>query len=220
MIGESRLLLVIDDVWREAQLRPFLRGGPNCVRLVTTRLPACSAARHTEVPIDEMRAAEAARLIALNLPVADEPGAAARLAALADRLGNWAQMLAIANGWLRDRVEKRERWPTPSPASSAGLRNAGRSCSTRRTRPSATGRSALCIEASLRGPRRGRGERFGELAILPEDEDVPLSVIEALWAETGGIDEDETDDLVRRLDALSLLQSSISASARCGCTTT
>jgi len=34
-IGGARLLLVIDDVRREAQLRPFLRGGPNCVRLVT-----------------------------------------------------------------------------------------------------------------------------------------------------------------------------------------
>jgi len=39
LLGESRLLLVIDDVWREAQLDPFLRGGLNCVRLVTTRLP-------------------------------------------------------------------------------------------------------------------------------------------------------------------------------------
>ena len=37
-MGGSRLLLVIDDVWREAQLRPFLCGGPNYVRLVTTRL--------------------------------------------------------------------------------------------------------------------------------------------------------------------------------------
>ena len=75
LIGESRLLLVIDDVWREAQLRPFLRGGPNCVPLVTTRLPSVlKAVRHTEVLIDEMRAAEAAHLIAMNLPLAGEPG--------------------------------------------------------------------------------------------------------------------------------------------------
>ena len=80
------------------------------MRLVTTRLPhVLEAVRHTEVLIDEMRAAEAARLITMNLPVAGEPGAAARLTQLADGLGNWAQMLAIANGWLRARVEKRER---------------------------------------------------------------------------------------------------------------
>src|SRR5215472_10979891 len=89
LIGESRILLVIDDVWREAQLRPFLRGGPNCVRLVTTRLPSVlKAIRHTDVLIDEMRPDEAARLIAMNLPSAHEPGAATWLSKLADRLGN------------------------------------------------------------------------------------------------------------------------------------
>src|SRR6516164_1947214 len=69
LICESRLLLVIDDVWREAQLRPFLRGGPNCVRLVTTRLPQVLPAVHVSIPIDEMQSAEAASLIGANLPV-------------------------------------------------------------------------------------------------------------------------------------------------------
>jgi hypothetical protein len=65
----------------------------------------------------------------------------------------------------------------------------------------------LCIAASVEDLDAAEAMRFGELAILPEDEDVPLSVIEALWAETGGVDEDGADDLVGRLDALSLLQS-------------
>src|SRR5207248_2929873 len=60
LLGESCILLVIDDVWREAQLRPFLRGGPNCVRLVTTRLPQVLPNAHTPILIDEMRDAEAA----------------------------------------------------------------------------------------------------------------------------------------------------------------
>jgi hypothetical protein len=104
LIGESRMLLVIDDVWRQAQLRPFLHGGPNCVRLVTTRLPQVLPASHIPIVIDEMRAAEALNLISANLPEADRPAIRIRLAALADRLGNWAQMLAIANGWMRTRV--------------------------------------------------------------------------------------------------------------------
>ena len=104
MIGEARLLLVIDDVWREAQLRPFLRGGPNCVRLVTTRLPRVLPRSHLPIAIDEMRAEEALSLISLNLPGAKAPVARHRLAELADRLGAWALMLSIANGWLRGRI--------------------------------------------------------------------------------------------------------------------
>ena len=37
-LGDRRILLVVDDAWREQDLRPFLQGGPNCVRLVTTRI--------------------------------------------------------------------------------------------------------------------------------------------------------------------------------------
>ncbi len=37
-LSDRRILLIVDDVWREQDLRPFLQGGPNCVRLVTTRI--------------------------------------------------------------------------------------------------------------------------------------------------------------------------------------
>jgi hypothetical protein len=208
LIGESRLLLVIDDVWREAQLRPFLRGGPSCVRLVTTRLPhVLNAVRHTEVLIDEMRAAEAAHLITMNLPVAGEPGAAARLANLVERLGNWAQMLAIANGWLRARVEKCERLVDAIARFERRLAKDGPFVFDPKDGTQRNKAIRLCIAASVEDLDTAEVMRFGELAILPEDENVPLSVIEALWAQTGGVDEDRTDDLVRRLDALSLLQS-------------
>jgi hypothetical protein len=67
LIGEARLLLVVDDVWREAQLRPFLRGGPNCVRLITTRLPQVLPALHAAINIDEMQAVEALDLLSAGL---------------------------------------------------------------------------------------------------------------------------------------------------------
>jgi hypothetical protein len=35
--------------------------------------------------------------------------------------------------------------------------------------------------------------RFGELGIFPEDADIPIGVIERLWAETGGLIEFKTD---------------------------
>ena len=37
-LGDRRILLVVDDAWREPDLRPFLRGGPRTTRLITTRL--------------------------------------------------------------------------------------------------------------------------------------------------------------------------------------
>jgi hypothetical protein len=49
--------------------------------------------------------------------------------------------------------------------------------------------------------------RFAELAVFPEDVDVPLGVVARLWHETGGIDEFDTEDLLQRLQNLSLLLS-------------
>src|SRR6516164_9475148 len=37
-LGDRRFLLVIDDAWRKQDLHPFLRGGPNTTRLITTRI--------------------------------------------------------------------------------------------------------------------------------------------------------------------------------------
>ncbi|MEO5338530.1 MAG: AMP-binding protein, partial [Magnetospirillum sp. WYHS-4] len=49
-------------------------------------------------------------------------------------------------------------------------------------------------------------QRLAELALLPEDEPTPLAIIEALWAETGGLDEFEADDLYQGFAAASLTQ--------------
>ena len=207
LIGESRLLLVIDDVWREAQLRPFLRGGPSCVRLVTTRLPyVLKAFRHTAGADRRDAPGGGGRLIAMNLPVAhsQEP----RLGWPSSRIG-WAtgrrcspsQTAGSALAWRSAKAGRRHR----------ALRTQARERRAVRVRPegrdSAQQGGPPLHRGERRRPRPGRGARFGELAILPEDEDVPLRVIEALWVKTGGVDEDQTDDLVRRLDALSLLQS-------------
>jgi hypothetical protein len=207
LIGESRLLLVIDDVWREAQLRPFLRGGPNCVRLVTTRLPhVFQAIPHTDVRIDEMRAAEAVSLISMNLPIAGEPGSSARLAVLADRLGNWAQMLSVANGWIRDRIDNGERLTDSIARFERRLARDGPFVFNAKDETQRNREIRLCIDASVEDLDTSDATRFGELAVLPEDERVPLGIVEALWGETGQLDEDDTDDLIRRLDRLSLLQ--------------
>ena len=206
LIGEARLLLVIDDVWSEAQLHPFLRGGPNCVRLVSTRLPQVLPAAHIPISIDEMSTDEALSLISTNLHGADNPVARMQLAALAKRLGRWAQMLSIANGWMRDRIAKEEMLDDAimrfdRRLSVYGL--TGFEAEDERLRDRAI---RACVEASLEDLKEQDLDRLTELAILPEDESVPLDIIEALWSETGCLDAEKTDQLVGLFYGLSLLQ--------------
>ena len=206
LIGKSRLLLVIDDVWRESQLRPFLRGGPNCVRLVTTRLPGQLPPSHVPIKVDEMRDAEAIALISRGLPVETDPVARIRLAALAKRLENWAQALSMANRWIYGRVSLGEKLTEAIERYDERVKKrglAGFDPKNEKQRDQAIG---ICIEVSLEDLDAGERALFGELAVLPEDANVPLNIIEALWAESKDFDEDETDELVRRLSHLSLLQ--------------
>jgi hypothetical protein len=51
-LGNRRILLIIDDAWREQDLRPFLQGGPNTTRLVTTRLDRVVPDNAVRQPLD------------------------------------------------------------------------------------------------------------------------------------------------------------------------
>jgi hypothetical protein len=91
------MLLVVDDIWSRAQLEPFLSGGPNTVRLVTTRqhqvLPDTSA----HVDVDAMATAEARSLLLSGLDGVGEDVVVGLLKAT----GRWPVLLALVNGAAR-----------------------------------------------------------------------------------------------------------------------
>jgi hypothetical protein len=206
-IGDARILLVIDDVWREAQLRPFLRGGPNCVRLVTTRIPQALPADHVAIRIDQMTECQALTTLAIRLPGANDAAMKVRLVELAWRLGLWAQMLAIANGWIVSRVNKGTK-PADAIAEFEGrLTRRGLTGFDPKNETQRDRAIGICVEASLEDlDESTERSRLYELAALPEDTAVPIPVIAALWAASGDMQTDDTDDLLDRLDDLSLLQ--------------
>ena len=105
-LGDRRILMIVDDAWREQDLRPFLQGGPNCVRLVTTRIDSVLPQKALRQPVDAMQAGEALSLLSAGLPADQVARERANLAKLAARLGEWALLLKIVNGFLRDRVVK------------------------------------------------------------------------------------------------------------------
>jgi hypothetical protein len=57
-LGDRRILLVIDDAWREQDLRPFLHGGRNTTRLITTRRDDILPIKAERQPVDAMAADE------------------------------------------------------------------------------------------------------------------------------------------------------------------
>ncbi|WSA76603.1 NB-ARC domain-containing protein [Streptomyces sp. NBC_01799] len=88
-----RTLLVLDDVWEEEQLAPFLKGGQRCVRLVTTRIPALLPPGAHTIQVDQMTHAQAKGLLTWRLPPLPEDLVDALLRAT----GRWALLLRLAN---------------------------------------------------------------------------------------------------------------------------
>jgi WD40 repeat protein len=207
-LGDRRILLIVDDVWREQDLRPFLQGGPRTTRLITTRidnvLPACTKRQ----PVDAMSDEEALKLLAWELPLDQTWGRSLDLSKLAKRLGEWPLLLKLVNGFLRDRVLKsRQALSEALVGVNKRLDNRGVVVFDARDPADRSKAVSDTVGASLELLDGDQCARFGELGIFPEDIDVPLGVVSRLWAETGSLDEFETEDLLVTLYGLSLLLS-------------
>jgi WD40 repeat protein len=202
-LGERRLLLVIDDVWDSAHLQPFLEGGPHCTRLVTTRLPHVLPTAARAVPVDAMQQDEAVALLGFGLP--DAAAHTATLQALAHRLGEWALLLKLVNGALREQVD------AGSPLSEAfafvneGLDEEGISAFNLEHQEGRHAAVDRTIALSLRLLSSEEQARYAELAIFPEDVDVPLATVTRYWQATGTLSDFKAKNLCGKLARLSLL---------------
>jgi len=101
-------LLVIDDVWAAAHLRPFLRGGAACARLITTRHGDVTEDA-SRIDVDEMTVSEAVSLVVARIgerPVDLEP-----IRQLAHRLGEWPLLIKLAGAAMRQRMDRGDSLP-------------------------------------------------------------------------------------------------------------
>ncbi len=203
-LTEKDCLLVIDDVWQPAHLRPFLRGGERCARLITTRnFDIAVQANAEQVVVDEMTSSESVKMLTARLET--KPKEVAPFRKLATRLGEWPLMLELAGAQLRQRVVRGDTVEGALEWVNKALDKRGFTAFDPRSaaeRNEAIGRS---IDASLDLLTPQEQERCFELAIFPEDTDIPLAVVGSLW-QRDGFDEFDTEDLVQRLDGLSLLK--------------
>ncbi len=206
-----RMLLVLDDVWEPEQLIPFLIGGRECARLVTTRRPKVLLETAKTVRVDRM-SPEQSRAV-LTWQVTGIPGEL--VAGLMAVTGRWPLLLRLINRILADEASSgvavadtagqvlrrlRESGPVAVDVINGLVAEVDLDDPEHRRR---TVSATLQASAALL-PQRGM-DRLNELGIFVEDETVSMPLVHTLWAATGGLEPVEARRLCRRMADLSLL---------------
>ncbi len=208
LLADRDILIVIDDVWNNAHLRPFLQGGPRCARLITTRNLDLLPGNAQKIHVDAMRQEEAVALLSAGLAERDDfPAVLAALNALARRLGNWPLLLKLVNGVLRNRTSSGESLETAINFANRAMDKQGLVAFDERDASVRSHAVSKTLGATLELLSTNDRARYYELVIFPEDVNIPLVTLEKLWGKTGGLDELETEKLCNHLYQLSLLQS-------------
>jgi hypothetical protein len=205
-IDDAYLLLVIDDVWREQDLRPFLQASKNCAKLITTRIDDVLPRETKKFPVDQLTPVQSYALLSRDLSVGHDEYTRNGLKKLAKTLGYWAQMLSIANRWLWDRTTKGYNTKAAVIQFSKRLQQKGLTAFDPKNQDDRDRAISLCIEASIEDLSEDEIQRFQELAIFPEDEDIPLDVIILLWKATAQYEEFESEEFCNQLFSRSLAQ--------------
>ena len=202
LLADRDMLIVIDDAWDAAHVQPFLQGGERCARIITTRIADVLPAGTRRIDVDAMAQAEAVALLGQGLP----EGANTALAALAARLGEWPLLLKLVNGALRERV-RHQAQPLPGALAYVNkvLDKRGLTSFDARDAVARHAAVATTLGVSLAQLTPDELARLDELAVFPEDVDLPLATLASYWARSAALDELDTEMLCERLARLSLL---------------
>ncbi|MFD4318965.1 NB-ARC domain-containing protein [Streptomyces sp. NPDC058548] len=204
-----RTLLVIDDVWEEEQLRPFLIGAERrCVRLITTRSPKVLPAHAARITVDRMTWDQARLVLTQGLPHLPEH---AVMNDLVEATGRWVLLLRIANRVMHEQMSTGVDANVVARRYLDGLRVQGPAAGDpqRDIDLNDTAERNRAVRASLAAATEllpGDGEqRFAELGVFAEDEAVPIALVAHLWEGAAGLDETTSRSLCRQMADLSLL---------------
>jgi WD40 repeat protein len=200
VLGDRRVLLVVDDVWTCAQVEPFLIGGYRAVRLFTTRVRGVLPPSAQPVQVDAMNHYEAKQLLTAGVDGASGGVVAGLLAAT----GRWAVLLALVNGAVRAEVNAGHRAEESMRDILRELRTTGPTALDIVDAEERHTAVARTIGVSLGRLTVEQRARYLELAVFGEDVVIPGAVLARYWKATGGWSEFQTRRFCQRLAELAL----------------
>jgi len=198
LLHGNRVLLVVDDAWHSGDVSPFHGLAPTAALLITTRDSRTLPRETVSIHVDSMEIPEAVRLLGAGLPAGEEVA----LKTLAARLGEWPLLLKLVNRQVDGGIGKGLDLSEAVRRAESALKAKGLTYFDPKDAKDRSQAAALTLEVSLERLSQEEQERFTQLAIFPEDANVPWSVLEKLWQ----LDSFDTEELASRLHALSLLR--------------
>lgn len=199
-LEQKNCLLVIDDVWDPNHLRPFLRGGSQCARLITTRqLRVVTEINASRTVVDKMTEDQGVAL--LESRIESTLKHQGQLKALSDRLGGWPLLLKLASSQLRERMERGDSLDRTISYLNRALDRRGVVAFDRSSTTTRNDAVSSTVGASLDLFSAEEQIRCAELAVFRPDVPFSISAVSALW----GMDEFDTEDLLLKLDNAALL---------------
>jgi WD40 repeat protein len=183
LLSDRHMLIVIDDVWNIAHLKPFIQGGLDCARLITTRDSSTLPESAKRIPVDAMQKDEAVELLKTGLPPADGEA----LQKLAADLGEWPLLLKLVNSALREHVRSGLDIDSALDYVNEDLYELGLTAFDAEDPQERDQAVAATLGLSLKHLNVDERARYSELAIFPEDVDIPLYTLEKLWGATGDL---------------------------------
>lgn len=199
-LADKNCLIVIDDAWDVNHIRPFLRGGRQCARLITTRrLPVVAELGASRIFVNEMTEDQSLRM--LTAAMGEPPADLALLRALARRLGEWPLLLKLAASQLRERMVRGDSCAGALAYVNRALDKRGFVAFDRANASARNDAVAKTLAVSLELLQPDERVRCAELSIFPEDTAIPMSALQALW----GMDNFDVEYLVQQLDGVALV---------------
>ncbi|PJF34751.1 MAG: hypothetical protein CUN49_14060, partial [Candidatus Thermofonsia Clade 1 bacterium] len=207
------ILVILDDVWDEDVTRDLMRGlSETCACLLTSRrldIVSRLGAR-SPITVDEMTTAEATALLVSRLE--EKPRDLNPFERMAAKLGEWPLLLNLASAKLCELVQldgfsaeealtELERRLEAKGFTAFDDEGASRENIGQRDQAIA---ASMAVSLDRLGDRR---ERFFELGIFYEDARIPFEAAATLWRATCGMDEGQSEELLRQMHRLSLFVS-------------